>query len=226
MNEVIATTPTQYAFAICFLVVAPLLAIFAAYAQSAGGEHPWKGAVIAGGVSWAGWIASGVCAATLFPRYPAGGSPSEPVAMLFVLPGLLAGMATVRWFATRRVPIRSSTLRTRMVLAGWIVVAAVLAVVLVAAHRSLTTWPGRRELPGSAEVIEERISEDDFLGDFEYVIRARMSERIFREWMRRLDVQPTEDPTRYGVPLDYGEHECGSEGTYADGVGTFRAWCS
>jgi hypothetical protein len=25
---------------------------------------------------------------------------------------------------------------------------------------------------------------------------------------------------------DYVEHQCGSEGSYSDGVGTFHAWCS
>ena len=79
---------------------------------------------------------------------------------------------------------------------------------------------------GRRGVIEERAVVDDFLGDFEYVLTARMSESSFREWMRRLQVAPTDDPNRYGLPHDYIEHECGSEGRYADGVAEFHAWCS
>lgn len=226
MHPVIATTPTQYAFAICLLIVAPVLAIFAASAQRSRGENVWKGGLLVGGASWAGWIVSGAVAAMMVSEYPGSGSPSEVIAIWFVLPGLLSGGAALRWVVTHKPIVQPSSRGQRLALGGTVVVATLAAILLVRAHVRMTTWPGRRELPDHSQVTEEQVFSDDFLGDFEYVLRARMSESSFREWMRRLDVQPTEEPGRYGVPHDYSEHPCGSQGDYRDGVGAFHAWCS
>lgn len=75
-------------------------------------------------------------------------------------------------------------------------------------------------------MLEERALVDDFLGDYEYLLRARMSERSFHEWMRRLAIEPTDDPSRYGAPGDTVETHCRTTGRYEQGVGILHVWCS
>ena len=57
-------------------------------------------------------------------------------------------------------------------------------------------------------MIAEHIEEDGFLPDFSYSLRARMSEASFHEWMRRLDVDPTDDRAHYG---DVGSSSIGEQ---------------
>lgn len=225
MHEEVATTPTQYALGIGVLLVAPVLASFAAAFERRRGGRPWRAAALVGIASWSGWLVSGIAAASLFPQYPRQPEPSEPIALLFTLPGLAAGGLALAWLIGRRPRPRPSSGREKVVLGIVVVFAVSLAVAMVSVHVALTRWPGRRHLPSGADVVHERALADSFLGDFEYVLRARMCEEDFREWMRRLDVPPTDDPAHFGAPPDPFERRCGAEGHYEDGVGTFHSWC-
>jgi hypothetical protein len=226
MHPVVSTTPTQYALAVCFLIVGPALGIAATLVQWRRQENVAFGAIAACGASWLGWIVSCAVAVVLFPGYPAAGGPPEPVAMLFTVPGLAAGAVVLRWLASRRAPTRGSP--RLFGAAGALVVAAsvVLAVALVALHVDGTRWPARRELPTSAVILSEEAYEDSFLTDFRYEIDARMSHAEFRGWMQRLGLTPlSSEQSRYEDERRDGE-ECGATGAYRDGIGHFTAWCS
>lgn len=226
MQPVVATTPTQFAFAIGILLLTPVVGAFGASLQRSRGRGAMSGFLLASGASWGGWIVGAFTAIALFPEYPGAGRPSEPVAMLFVLPGLLGGASALRWLATRGTVVRPPGRARRVGLGAAVVLAALLAVGGVLSKVEIDMWPAMRALPEGAVVLEETALMDTFLGDYTYTLRARMSESEFREWMRRLDVEPTEDPSRYGAPRDGVEPECGRRGRYVDGVGAFRSWCS
>lgn len=225
MHPVVPTTPTQYAFAIGILLLTPLLALFAASLRRARGQDIFTGVYVMGLISGASWVGAAWVLLELFPDYPHGDDLSEPMAMLFLLPGLIAGGATLHWFGRGPV-IRKRSRASRLVLALAVVLAATLAVLGIVRHMDREIWRPRRLLPDGAEVIEEHIEEDGFLPDYNYSMRARMSEPSFHQWMRRLGVEPTDDPARYG---DVGPHDisqqCRAHGHYEDGVGAFESMC-
>lgn len=176
-------------------------------------------------ISGAAWVGAAWVLLELFPDYPHGDELSEPMAMLFLLPGLIAGGATLRWFGRGPI-VRERSRTTRFVLALAVVVASVLATWGVVRHMDREIWQPRRLLPDGSEVIEENIEEDGFLPDYNYSMRARMSESSFHQWMRRLGVEPTDDPARYGDVGPYEvDQQCGQRAHYEDGVGTFESMC-
>lgn len=225
VQPVIATTATQYALGVCFLVLAPALAIAAAYLQWQREENMAFGAIVTGAAAWSGWVVSCVIAAVLFPGYPASGVPPEPVAMLFTLPGAATGGLCLAWLAARRTPTRGSR-NVLMVLCATLTLATALSAwALVALHLALTTPYARQELPESAVILSEEEMADSFIGDFTYNIDARMSEADFHGWMDRLGLRPLPgEPLRYERPGS-NQTSCGAVGSYSDGVGHFGSWC-
>ncbi len=55
-----------------------------------------------------------------------------------------------------------------------------------------------------------------------------MSERQFREWMSRLEMdrgaRPNEYHRRVQEPPEPGDEQGGAQAFFRDGVGTFRSW--
>lgn len=220
------TTLTQYAFAIGILLLTPVLAVVAASVQRARREDMLTGAYLVGLASGVGWVGSLTAMGSLFPDYPHGDELSEPMAMLFLLPGLISGGATLRWFMRRTPVVRQRSRAHLLVLGATVAIASVLAIWGVVRRMDRDVWPPRRLLPDDARIIEERIEEDGFLPDYNYSLRAHMTESTFHEWMRRLSVEPTDDPTHYGDvgPYDISQ-QCREHGHFEDGVGTFESMC-
>jgi hypothetical protein len=226
VHLVVSTTPTQYALAICFLIIGPVFGIGAAIVEWRRERSVVSGAIVTTFASWVAWVAACVCAKALFPDYPSSGRPAEPVAMLFTLPGLLTGAFVIATRARRAPPVRGSARSAGVICGISLLVAAGLAVVLVIAERALTMYPARRELPSSAVILREETYEDTFLGDFTHELEARMSPEEFRAWMRRLDMHEVSDaPLRFEAEGS-SDSGCGAHGVYEDRVGRFRSWCS
>lgn len=70
----------------------------------------------------------------------------------------------------------------------------------VSAGGSEQTWGYRRLLPPTAEDIHEVYWEDKFLPDYEYRLRARVTEPEFQEYVTRLGCAP-HAPTRTYYPI-------------------------
>ncbi len=75
--------------------------------------------------------------------------------------------------------------RTRLVAIGLAVVVASLTWILWADQ-----WKFRRELPRGAEDVHEWIREDGFLPDYSYMLKAKLTEKQFREYVERLELTP------------------------------------
>ena len=226
MLPVVSTTPTQYALAVCFLVLGPVFGVMGALLQWRREENVAFGAIVVVGASWLAWFVSCGVALVLFPGYPVSGAPPEPIAMAFTVPGAAAGILVLQWLATRRPPTRGDA--KRFAAAGWlaVVVGVLLSVGLVEGHARLTTSAARRALPASAVIVSEEAYADAFVGDHRYTLSARMSPAEFRDWMRRLGLR--ELP---GRALDYEREgssmfDCGAEGWYRNGVGHYVSWCA
>ena len=234
MEPVIATTPSQYAFVVCLMLVAPFLGICAAMVQRARGENAWGGFLWVTGAGWFTGFMARALRHDLYPKYPVRefmhaqrqlgdevvptSQPAEWVAMLFVAPTLVACLATLRWLMTRR-PVKTPlSTQTKRRLALSALAAGLLASLLIVRDIEGSTWPAHRHLPEEATFIEETAIEDWFLGDFDYVIRAEMSEEVFRVWMGRMGVDKSGGDAQQ-------EAQCGKAGSYHEGVGTFSAWC-
>lgn len=226
VERIMDTTPTQYALAVCFLIIGPAFGIIGALVQWRREANLWFGVVTGAGASWLGWIVACAVAATLFPRYPASGGVSEPIAMLATVPGLVAGAVVLRWLATRRAPTRNTPMPVRVGAAVLAVLGVALAVAFIRWHIGYTTWPARRSLPEQAVVVSEDGLIDTFIGDFRYTMSARMSHGEFLEWMRRLRLRPN-GPDRLRFEQGGSEpDQCGAIGEYRDGIGYFESWCS
>jgi len=65
-----------------------------------------------------------------------------------------------------------------------------LALGIRACWDAATAWPFRRELPRTASEIHEDASEDDFLADYHYCLKARMSRAEFDAYARGLQLTP------------------------------------
>lgn len=222
MHEVIHTTPTQYAFGCCVLVLAPALGLIGAVVERDRGGSAALGAISVVGAGWAGWILSGSVAVALFPRYPREPIP-ETLAMLFVLPGLVSAGSVLAFRATRRARTLGTVERERRVAATTLSVAFAIGIALVAGHRWLTRSPALRSLPAGAQLLHERrVTYDDFLGDYHYSVTARMTREEFATWMVSVGLPRITDD-EYGTD----EHgDCGARGTFVDGVGSYESWCS
>lgn len=217
-----AATPTQYALAVCFLILGPAFGLTGALLQWRREQSVVLGAVLASGASWLAWLFSCGVALALFPGYPRAG-PAALVAVTSTLPGLVAGAVVLKWLASRRGPTRGDARHFRAGGALLLAACGCLSFALVAGHIRLITWPARRELPPGAEVLAEHGYEDTFLGDFRYEMDARMSEADFRTWMTRLGLRATStDELRY----EMDGSSCGATGEYREGVGHFTSWCS
>ena len=84
-------TPTLQAFIFCLFIGGPAFGFWAAF-RSFGSQNGMTMAFLFGAFNaYCGWLVSGLVAKTLFPWYPLFGGPSEPVALLFVLPGFVTG---------------------------------------------------------------------------------------------------------------------------------------
>lgn len=232
MQHPTSPTPTQYALFLCFMVLGPAMGVMAGYLA----HRRHQGAIIATlttlAASWSGWVVSCVGAIVMFPTYPRSGIPSEPVAMLFVVPGLATGGLALAWIYTRS-PRTTGTARHEAGVAMILVTLAAAACVgLVELHVYATTWPARWHLPPGATVLREDIRSDPFIGDFVYEMDARMTEAEFYEWMQALSLSCAPSgaeilctsPT--STPDPYAPNAHGKNGSYRDGVGHFSAFSS
>lgn len=193
------------------------------------GGRVWLGAMLGFVSSAGGWFAAAVTAALMFPSYPRSGEPSEPIALLFALPGFFTGLAMLVAIA-RRSPRLEAHAKTEARSCARVAAASlVVAVALVVAHVELTMWPARRALPWTARVTHESALLDAWLPDHEYELSAEMSEAEFLSWVRELGLRPCEGAMRQGAycrPSEFREGEDGATASYRDGVGHFHSWSS
>jgi hypothetical protein len=224
VQPVVGATPTQYALGICFLFLGPAFGLAGGFLQWRRGLSVFAGMFAATGVSWMAWIGSCVLALFLFPEYPR--HPSEPVAMLFTLPGLVSGALVLRWTAKRRAPERGPRWLGPALGTGLIAAVAALSVAAISVHVRALEWPAYRELPDGATVIFERAYEDSFFGEYMYEMDARMTHDEFCAWMRRLGLRPrTPEERIFERGSMEGLRGCGSRGEYEGGVARFRSNC-
>ena len=232
MQHPTSPTPTQYALFLCFLVFGPAMGVMAGYLAHKRSRSAAFATLATTATSWGAWLVSCVCAAVMFPTYPASGTPSEAIAMLFVVPGFVAGGLALAWVHGRgeRTSVGARSER----IAGLVIalLAAVSAFALVELHIQGTTWPARRHLPSGAVVLREDILVDSFIGDHDYTMEARMTRAEFDEWMEDLALQcvDTSGVTRCRSassspdPTVINSH--GKSGWYEGGVGHFHSFSS
>jgi hypothetical protein len=225
-------TATQYALFVCFLVIGPAFGVLGGWMSRDRGRGVVLGALLASCAAWGGWLTSCVVAVVLFPHYPADPTPGEPLALVFTAPGLVAGAVALRIIRSRGVaPPRASVVDGRRAI-GIATLALATGASLVWLHDWATTWPARRALPDGAVVIEEELLIDEFIGDYEYRLDARMSEEEFETWMRDLAMEPcptSDSPTRWcrpGANPDAQVDSWGAFGRYENGIAHFGSWSS
>jgi hypothetical protein len=224
-------TSTQYALFLCFMLLGPAMGVMAGFLAHQRARGVAGAALMTLVASWSGWVVSCVCAAVMFPTYPRSGVPSEPIAMLFVVPGFVTGGLALAW-VYRSARARGSARGEAQVGLVLTALAALASVGLVQLHTYATMWPARRHLPTGAVVLREDILVDAFIGDFVYEMDARMTEGEFREWMQALEL----DCVPAGAGLDCtsatstpdptAPDASGKTGRYEDGVGHFNAFSS
>lgn len=93
-------------------------------------------------------------------------------------------------------------------------------------------WPAREALPADVRVIDEDIYEDEFLGEFNYTLRVRITPDQFEEWMLRLELPARDDGPEYSEQsraerdrIDAEQRGCHAMATLVRGVGTLNSTC-
>jgi hypothetical protein len=222
MHVVHAPTLTQYALAACFLVLGPAFGALAAVFARTRGVPVATAVLVASGASWGAWLVACVVAVVLFPGYPLRNAPPEWVAMLFTLPGIVAGALAILHARGDSV-LDARTRRAALLIAG---VALLASAMLVEGHRQLTMWPARRHLPAGSVVLREEIVEDGFLPDYTYTMDAAMTHEQFDAWMRDLGLVPCSPLGRWCRPGQPEDGEWGARGSFDGSVGHFGSWDS
>lgn len=161
-------TWAQGMFAFCFIVLAPLVGILNTFQRGEKAFNTQKCIVV---VDLA-LLVSAVIAILLFPDYLQISMIPEHLIVLFTLPALLAGFG-VLW-------VGRSTRKQTALLAS-----IILFVYLAGALLSygLFTRPQRMALPWSATQVQEYLWQDSFLPDFEYCLKAKISEGDFENYV-------------------------------------------
>lgn len=167
-------TWAQTTFAYCFLILSPLAAIlYRARSRRCGKSG--VGAFFAGGTLMVvAMIGCCILAIKLFPRYP-NQHVSEWVANALTLPAVLL-VTWSFWF-----PCPAPELRP--FLKRYTVIFLTAYVAGIGLTYWATLWPYRKDLPWSATQIEERYSTDGFLPDYDYRLKAKISETDFKEYV-------------------------------------------
>jgi hypothetical protein len=194
-------TPTQLSFAFFLVVVAPLFGIAGALRRE-GWRQRAAGFVVCAGCASIALALSGVIAALMHPRYPAQGPP-EFKAILYVLPGYLVGALAVAAVWRRASTSKIDAFTVARVAASC---ALTIATLVSAALYAMLIMPQHHALPWSASDVRESYWGETLLPDFEYRLKARVSEgELYRYLARR-----TMDPVSHDVAMPgppYGERD-------------------
>ncbi len=128
-------------------------------------------------------IASAFLAKWTFPGYPNEPVP-EPLAICFTVPVLAVAVIAVA-LSSREVKDRSRPASPLLAICG---VAAIYLAGIVASYHFFT-WPYRKALSWTAANVREHAVTDLFIPDFQYFLRADISEAQFTKYVGYYDLK-------------------------------------
>lgn len=176
-------TATQLAFAFFVFIATPGFGVCGALLYRPLKNGWIHGFLAASALSIFGLALSASLAVCLYPDYPAEGPP-EFLSMFFVLPGYFFGFLGLLFL--KRFPPHTDQ-RPDLKLPKILLSAGVLlSLALTTALYFVVVQPEHRALPWSARQIQEYYWSETLLPDFQYCLKARISEDEFKTYVSKL----------------------------------------
>lgn len=191
-------TWAQCTFAFCFVVLIPAVGVLTAIRLKREGKSLLKGFFLGSGINLLTFVACCFIAHALFPRYPGQPVP-ELLANAFALPVPVAGVAVI-WFVSR-----DRTKSRRFCLFSSAIVVALFTIGVYLCYEG-TLWSFRKALPSSAQDIHESYWTDTLLPDYDYKLKAKITEEEFRRYVAKFGLTPHTTTRKYSdlvVCLDW-----------------------
>jgi len=175
-------TWAQGTFAYCFGILVPVVGVLSAL-RLRRERRPWfKGFIFASGAMFLALVFCCLIAKLCFPHY-SNQHPPELIANAFTVPSVVAGIAVI-WYVSN----------TRLGSRRFCTFASALVLVLYLGGLLLCyeafTWSFRKALPWSAREVHESYMTDTLLPDYGYQLKARITEKEFRDYIARFDLTP------------------------------------
>jgi len=176
-------TWAQGTFAFCFGILVPLVGTLCAVRLKLEGQRWLKGFILGSGATFLGLVGCCFIAVFCYPHYPTRQHPPELIANAFTLPGFAVGVAALWAISDAR-----NTSKRFCIFASVVMLAAYLGALGLCYE--VFTWTFRKALPWSAGDVHEWYQTDTLLPDYGYQLKARVSERQFRDYIARFDLTP------------------------------------
>jgi hypothetical protein len=173
-------TWAQGTFAYCFGIIVPTVGILSALRVRREGKPALKGFILSSAATFVAFIACCYIAKLSFPHYPTKQIP-EPLANAFTLPGVIGGILAI-WFASDS----RKTSKTFCIKASLATIAIYGAGIIFCYQ--MFTWSFRKELPWSATDIQEAYHSDTLLPDYDYRLKAKVSEAQFQKYIKKFNL--------------------------------------
>lgn len=197
-------TWAQGTFAFCFGIIVPAVGILSALRMRREGKSAFKGFFLSSGATFIALIACCCVAMLCFPHYPRLKIP-ELLANAFTLPGVIAGILAI-WFVSD----------SRKASKAFCIKASLATIALYAAGIVLCyqmfTWSFRKELPWSASDIHESYYSDTLLPDYDYKLKAKISEAQFQNYIKSFDLSPHTSDRKYSEEIHWLDWNAPPEG--------------
>ena len=153
------------------------------------GKSALKGFLLCSGATFVAFIVCCVIAKLAFPDYPRQKIP-ELFANAFTLPGVIAGILAIWFVSDSRKASKKFCMKASLATIGIYGAGIVLCY-------QMFTWSFRKELPWSATDIIETYYSDTLLPDYDYRLKAKITESQFQNYIKSFELSLHTNERKY-----------------------------